>query len=191
MSEVHTCPWWLAYTFDNPLRRLVHNPASMFGSYIHAGGWAADLGCGMGYFSLGLARLVGPRGMIYSLDLQEEMLQRLKRRAKRKHLSDRVMARQVRPDDLEARDLHDKLDLALAFWMVHEVADQAGLFKQVRYMLKPGGALFIAEPKFHVSASDFETSLVLAAESGLELTARPRVAFSRAAVFTKVLDYSI
>jgi 2-polyprenyl-3-methyl-5-hydroxy-6-metoxy-1,4-benzoquinol methylase len=191
MSEPHVCPWWLAYTFDNPLRRLAHDPAAMLGPYIHPGGWAADLGCGLGFFSLGLARLVGPKGMVYGLDLQEEMLARMMGRAKRAHLADRVMARKVKPEDLCSDDLHDRLDLALAFWMMHEVPDQRNFLSQIWCMLKPGAAFFITEPKFHVNQRDFEKTLVLAAELGLELTDRPQVAFSRAAVFTKVLTYDI
>lgn len=191
MSKPHVCPWWLAYTFDNPLRRLLHDPAAMLSPYIHTGGWAADLGCGLGFFSLGLARLVGPEGMVYSMDLQEEMLERMMGRAKRAHLVDRVTTRKVEPDDLRAEDLHDRLDLTLAFWMMHEVPDQRNFLNQIWYILKPGAVLFIAEPKFHVSRLDFEKTLVLAAELGLVLIDRPRVVFSRAAVFTKVLTYDI
>ena len=37
LTGEHVCPWWLAYTFDNPLRRLVHNPEKMLGKYIKEG----------------------------------------------------------------------------------------------------------------------------------------------------------
>lgn len=185
MPADHVCPWWLAYTFDNPLRRLVHDPGKMFGPYIGPGGVAADIGCGLGFFSLGLARLVGPAGRVYSLDLQERMLAGLRRRARRAGLEGRITARQVRDDDLDSRDLQGRLDLALAFWMVHEVPDQAGFFGQARGLLKPEGRLFVAEPRMHVKAEDFEQTLRLAAGAGLEPVARPRVAFSRAAVLAK------
>lgn len=185
MPADHVCPWWLAYTFDNPLRRLVHDPGKMFGPYIGPGGVAADIGCGLGFFSLGLARLVGPAGRVHSLDLQERMLAGLRRRARRAGLEGRITARQVRDDDLDSRDLQGRLDLALAFWMVHEVPDQAGFFGQARGLLKPEGRLFVAEPRMHVKAEDFEQTLRLAAGAGLEPVARPRVAFSRAAVLAK------
>ena len=48
----HVCPWWLAYTFDNPLRRLVHNPEKMLQKFIKEGDTVVDIGCGMGYFSI-------------------------------------------------------------------------------------------------------------------------------------------
>lgn len=185
MSGEHVCPWWLAYTFDNPLRRLVHNPAKMFGPYLGPGGKAADIGCGLGYFSLGLARLVGRGGRVYSLDLQERMLAAVKRRSCRAGLDGRIVTRQAQKDSLAAADLAGQLDLVLTFWMMHEVPDQGRLLHQVRELLRDGGHLFIAEPKMHVTSEEFEKTLALAQEQGLSLVARPAVAMSRAAVLVK------
>ncbi len=56
----NVCPWWLCPTFDNPLRRLIHNPDRILAGLVRPGEIALDLGCGMGYFSIPLARLVGP-----------------------------------------------------------------------------------------------------------------------------------
>ena len=189
MPPEHTCPWWLAYSFDNVLRRLFHNSQEMLGPYIGPGGWAADVGCGLGYFSLGLARLVGPQGKVFCLDLQEKMLDGVKRRADRAGLNSCMTLRKVEPDNLGAEDLCDRLDLVLGFWMVHEVADADNFFDQVHHMLKPGGIFFMAEPKMHVDGKAFEAEVDLAERKGLEYQEGPKVAFSRAAVFTKVLDY--
>ncbi len=176
------CPWYLAYTFDNPLRRLVHDPAKIFGSYIGPGGQAADIGCGMGFFTLGLARLVGDNGVVYALDLQQKMLDRVRSRAGRAGLGGIVETRRVGRADLKADDLAGSLDLVLNFWMLHEVPDQAGFLAQAKNLLKPGGVLFIAEPPMHVTAKEFDASLDLAADLGLRLQDRPKVRMSRAAV---------
>ena len=182
VEQQHVCPWWMAYTFDNPLRRLVHKPAGMFGDYVGPGGRAADIGCGMGFFSLGLARLVGDEGKVYSLDLQEKMLRRVRGRAERAGLGGRIETRQVAAGSLNAEDLAGSLDLVLAFWMLHEVPDQAGFLAQTRQLLRPGGVLFLAEPRMHVSREDFAASLELAAAAGYALAASPKLAMSRAAV---------
>lgn len=58
----HTCPWWLLFTFDNPLRSLVQNPQKMLRPYVKQGDIVLDVGCGMGFFTLGLAELVGQDG---------------------------------------------------------------------------------------------------------------------------------
>lgn len=68
------CPWWLCFTFDNPLRKLLHNPEAILGSYIQPGTNVIDLGAGMGYFSIPMAKLVGPAGHVTAIDIQTKML---------------------------------------------------------------------------------------------------------------------
>jgi 2-polyprenyl-3-methyl-5-hydroxy-6-metoxy-1,4-benzoquinol methylase len=50
-SIPHTCPWWLISTFDNPLRKLIHDPQQI-SLPMFALATVLDVGCGMGYFSL-------------------------------------------------------------------------------------------------------------------------------------------
>jgi 2-polyprenyl-3-methyl-5-hydroxy-6-metoxy-1,4-benzoquinol methylase len=73
----HVCPWWMAWTFDNPLRKLYQDPERILGSFVRDGMTVADIGCGMGYFSVAMAKMVGPGGRVLSVDLQEKMLQYL------------------------------------------------------------------------------------------------------------------
>ncbi len=182
VKQEHVCPWWMIRTFDNPLRRLFHQPEKLLGPYLSQGGRAADIGCGMGFFSLGLARLAGDTGQVFALDLQEKMLAGVRRRARRADLERRIETRQVAAGDLLAADLEGSLDLVLAFWMLHEVPDRAGFLRQVRALLKPGGVFYLAEPKVHVTAKAFEASLATAQAQGLRLRERPEVRLSRGAV---------
>ena len=68
------CPWWLAYTFDNALRRLFQRPEPMLAAYVQTGMTAMDVGCGMGYFSIGMAKMVGSSGKVIAVDVQQRML---------------------------------------------------------------------------------------------------------------------
>ena len=79
----HVCPWWLGYFIDNPLRRLIHNPEKIVGPYVKPGMTVMDVGCGMGLFSIGMARMVGDGGLVIAVDLQQKMLDGLQKRAKR------------------------------------------------------------------------------------------------------------
>ncbi|MDH3458563.1 MAG: class I SAM-dependent methyltransferase, partial [Gemmatimonadota bacterium] len=162
----HTCPWWFGYTFDNPLRRLIHNPfAILSGDLVREGQTAVDIGCGLGYFSLALAQIVGARGTVIALDLQSQMVQRARRRAARWGVGERIDFRVCAPDHL---GVTVPVDFALAFWMVHEVADPRALLTEVRSSLRPSGHLLIVEPKIHVPSRRFEETVRLARATGFD-----------------------
>ena len=167
-----TCPWWLLFTFDNPLRRLVHDPGEILGAYVSPGDTVLDVGCGMGYFTLGLAELVGEKGHIIAADLQEKMLAGLQKRAKRTNLLSRIQFHRTEPGRI---GVEGSFDFALAFWMVHEVRDQTVFLQEIYEVLKTGGKLLIVEPKIHVSCEAFDETVMRAKGIGLLDVDRPRV----------------
>ena len=179
---MHVCPWWFCYSFDNPLRRLFHDPEPLLVPYVKPGMTAVDIGCGMGYFTLGLAKRVGPGGKVIAVDLQEKMLAALGRRARKAELSDRIVLHRCRPDIL---GVEEPADFALAFWMVHEVMDKPRFFAQISAFLKPGGRLLLVEPKFHVARSRFERTVEVCRAAGFRLLGEPKVALSRAVLMEK------
>lgn len=175
----HTCPWWFGYTFDNPLRRYVHDPAAIFDGLVAQGDRVVDLGCGLGYFTLALAELVGPAGRVVAVDVQSEMLSRARRRAAKRGLEGRIAFHQCAPDEL---GLVGAFDFALAFWMLHEVPDRRRFLEQVRSSLRQEGHLLIAEPKGHVPLRLFTRETQLAAEAGFIVHEGPKVRMSRSAL---------
>ena len=179
--DAHVCPWWLAYTFDHRLRLWVHNPEKLFGKYVKPKMTAVDLGCGMGFNTMGLAGLVGADGRVVAVDIQRKMLDVVMKRAKKQGMEDRIEAHLARPDDLM---LHVKGDFILAFYMVHEVRDPARLMAQVAENLNVGGRFMIIEPPFHVSRCGFDKSIAAARDSGLILEDRYKIRFGRTAVMT-------
>ena len=175
----HTCPWWLGYTFDNPLRKLFHDPLEILGKFVRPGQVAVDIGCGLGYFSIALARIVGPDGKVIALDVQSQMIQRARRRAERQSLADRIDFRTCAPNRL---DVTGPVDFVLAFWVIHELIDPQGLLQEIRSFLKPGGQILIAEPKGHVPAAHFAETVRLARLAGYKTSEGPLVRFSRTVV---------
>ncbi len=171
------CPWWLCRSFDNPLRRWIHDPKRILKPHVAAGMTGVDIGCGMGYFTLGMARLVGPNGKVVAVDLQEKMLEGLRRRAERAGLDRRIVLHRCRPDDL---GVEGPADFALCFWMVHEVPDKARFFAQIFGFLRPGGRLLLVEPKFHVTRKNFERTVEVCRGAGFRLLGDPEIALSRA-----------
>lgn len=181
----HTCPWWLNFTFDNPLRDLVLKPEVVFGPHVRPGMTVLDVGCGTGYNSLGLARMVGENGVVIAVDLQERSLLSLRRRADKAGLGGRLEVRQCSEQSLLLGDVLGVADFAVTFWMVHEVPDQNRLFSELCSALAPGGRLLVAEPRFHVKREDLERSLRLAQGHGLEVVERPRLFGTHSALLEK------
>lgn len=180
LGDEHTCPVWFAYTFDNPVRRLLHPPKRLFAGLVSEGQTALDIGCGMGHNALGLARLVGATGRVIAVDVQPGMLEVVRRRVERAGLAGRIELRQAQAGGM---GLTERVDFALASWMVHEVRDKGALFREVRGLLKPEGRFLMTEPKVHVSAEAFEAEVGLALAAGLRVVGARRVALSRAVVF--------
>lgn len=177
-----TCPWWFLFTFDNPLRKLYQDPEKILAHYIQKGDIAVDLGCGMGYFSIPMARMVGECGRVIAVDLQDKMLSGLRRRAEKNGLIERVTTHQCTQDRI---GISEKVDFILAFWMVHEVHDSRSFLEQISDILKPGGKLLVVEPNIHVSKNRFEEIQFELIGSGFEIIGSPSIGFSRSILAQK------
>ena len=177
----HTCPWWFGYTFDNPFRKLFHDPIEILSKFVKHGQVVVDIGCGLGYFSIALARMVGPDGKVFALDVQSQMIQRAERRAQHQGVANRIDFQICEPNRL---GVTSPVDFVLAFWVVHEVVDQKALFNEIRSILKPYGHLLIVEPKGHVSADRFTEMIELIQQTGYEISEGPKVKFSRSVICT-------
>lgn len=185
LRDKHICPWWLAYTFDNPIRSWLHDARKILGPYLREGMTAVDIGCGMGFFSRAMAKIVGDGGRVIAIDLQQKMLDILLKRAEEDGTADRMRIHRAVQGDI---GVTEQADLVLAFWMAHEVADEQTFFKQVFAILKPTGTFLIAEPRIHVSQARFEELLSCAREAGFLVSEYPRIGFSRAAALKKAGD---
>lgn len=176
-TTTYLCPWWLIWFLDNPLRRLIHHPETILAPHVQPGDTALDIGCGPGYFTLPLARLVGLHGSVIAADLQPQMLDIVRRRAGRAGLLPRIHLHHCAAGQL---GVDTPVDFALAFAMLHETQHTADLLAEVAAVLKPAGRLLVAEPRAHVSAQLFAETLMLARAVSLEPCLEPRIAMCRA-----------
>jgi SAM-dependent methyltransferase len=102
----------------------------------------ADVGAGSGWFTVRLARRVGPNGTVYAQDVQPEMLAAITRRVQREGLGN------VRPVLGRGSDPHlpaGVLDAVLVVGVVHEIEDRVALFRNLGQALKPGGRLGVVD----------------------------------------------
>jgi ubiquinone/menaquinone biosynthesis C-methylase UbiE len=174
------CPRWLCFTFDNWVRRRIQNPDQIIKTYVRAGDTVVDVGPGLGYFTIPMARLVGDNGRVIAVDIQEEMLAAISQRALRAGVAQRISLNPASPVSL---NVTARADFILAFWMAHEVPDQEIFFGQLHRVLKEGGKFLLAEPKLHVSRTQFDAAISMAQKVGFRLLDRPDIPLSLAALF--------
>jgi ubiquinone/menaquinone biosynthesis C-methylase UbiE len=171
----------MCFTFDNILRRLVQNPEKIIEPYVHSGDTVLDVGPGMGYFSIPLAKIVGEKGGVIAVDVQIEMLNALQKRARRAGVEQRITLHLCKRNSL---GLDIKFDFVLAFWMAHEVPEQESFFKEIRTLLKPNGKFLLSEPIIHVTKAMYEETIKKAIRAGFALIGKPTIFLSRSALFS-------
>jgi 2-polyprenyl-3-methyl-5-hydroxy-6-metoxy-1,4-benzoquinol methylase len=184
-EEPHICPWWVGYLLASPLRKLRQNPDQMLGLHVREGMKVVDFGCAMGFFSLPLARMVGPQGRVLCVDCQSFMLDRLVRRARRAGLDGPIEARLAENGDFGLTGETSRFDFALAFAVLHEVPDRTGLLAALHASLRPGAQLLLGEPTGHVTRDTFEAQLADAQAAGFSLVDRLRSWRSHGALLGK------
>jgi len=178
----HVCPWWGGYFIDNRLRRWIHNPTKILAPCVRPAMTVMDFGCGMGMFTIAMAQIVGSKGRVIAVDLQQKMLDVLQKRARKAGLSDRIRTHRCEPDSI---NLDGPVDFALAFYSAHEVPDLRRLFGEIHSSLRPEGRFMVVEPIGHVTADDFQAMLDLGEEIGFRQQERPHVRLSRAVILVK------
>ncbi len=174
------CPRWFCFTFDNGLRRLVQNPDRIIRPYVGEGDKVLDVGPGIGYFTIPMARRVGSGGRVIAADIQESMLRGIVRRAERAGVRGQIELYLSRPDEIYSGE---PVDFILSFWMAHEVPRLDRFFRQLRAALKPAARFLLAEPKLHVSRTQFDGEIAAAQKAGLALLERPAISLSHGALF--------
>ena len=151
------------------------------GEHVSPGDTVVDLGCGGGFFSVALAKMVGDNGRVIAVDLQKEMLDITSDFAVKNGVLERIILHRCKSDDIGLSD--EKVDFALAFYMVHEVPDRKAFLRQVSELLKPDAHFMMIEPSHHVTAEQFDQILNEAGSVGLKQLRPLRMMFSRGMLF--------
>jgi ubiquinone/menaquinone biosynthesis C-methylase UbiE len=168
METPHVCPWWLGYFLASPLRRFGHNPRRILSPHVSDGMTVLEPGPGMGFFTMELARLVGPAGRVVAVDIEPRMLKALARRARRRGLINRIELRQAQSDRMGVEDLSGQVDFVLVFAVVHELPDAPGFFGEMFDSLKPGGRMLVSEPVGHVNQKEWGRTVERALAAGFQ-----------------------
>ncbi len=183
-SENQVCSHRHSFALDNLFRRLIQSPRKIIGPYLRKGDTVIDLGCGPGYFTLTMAELVGSSGRVIAVDLQEEMLAKVRSKLmnqQRQSMMASITLHQCSEHEI-GLDESSKADFILACYVVHETPDHYLFFQQVRRLLKSTSTFLVIEPPFHVSNKDFAKMLSRAEQAGLTVIDRPKGKGGRSAL---------
>ncbi|HBG69186.1 MAG: hypothetical protein A2W93_07690 [Bacteroidetes bacterium GWF2_43_63] len=164
---------------ESRFRLLLQNPEKILRNYICPGMTVLDLGCGTGYFTLEIAKLVGNKGMVVACDVQKGMLDILKRKLHSSEFRERI---RVHHNSENTLNLTEKFDFIFAFYAFHEMKHIDSIIDDLHNIIKPGTLIFISEQKFHVSKSTFKTIIQKLENIGFECCRRPGIFLSRTAI---------
>ena len=178
-NKKRVCPVEYAGVLDFSLRKLIQNPRKILRPYISEGMTVLDIGCGPGFFTMEMAKIVGISGKVIAADLQEGMLRKLEDKIRNTEFQNIIQLHKCGEDKI---GLSEKVDFVLVFYMLHEVPDQIRFFKEISTLLKPDAKIMIVEPLFHVSKNDFASLIESVRGLGFKLIDRPKIFFSRAIV---------
>lgn len=179
--QSHVCPHQISFFLDNWIRRLIQSPGKIVGPYIQEGNTVIDMGCGPGYFTIDMAKMVGPKGRVVAVDIQAKMLERVRKKAQRHAVAERIDFHKAGDEHV---GLNQRADFILAFYMIHEVPDMTHTLKEMKALLKSGGKILAVEPKMHVSKAGFNRMLGRAEKIGLKAIDFPKKTGGRSVVWS-------
>jgi ubiquinone/menaquinone biosynthesis C-methylase UbiE len=132
-----------AHRLDDPARKLWLPPVEVLGALaLRTGDTIADVGAGTGYFSLPMAQAVGPRGKVYAVDAQAEMLAWMKKKLDQAGVAN-VEPVQAQADQTGLPEASCGLFFLANIW--HELDDCAAVAREAQRVLKPGGKIAILD----------------------------------------------
>jgi ubiquinone/menaquinone biosynthesis C-methylase UbiE len=102
----------------------------------------ADVGAGSGYYTIRLAKQVGPNGRVYATDIQPEMIVFLQRRLERERIDNVEL---VQATETNPRLPEGLFDLILMVDVYHELSQPQEVLRKLRPSLKPDGRLVLIE----------------------------------------------
>ena len=128
---------------ERPEREREENPEGALDAIgLRPGMVVADVGAGIGYMSIRMARRVGPSGKIYANDIQPEMLSRLRQNATAAGITNIVT---IQGEEADPKLPKSRFDLVLLADVYHEFSKPREMIDKIRDALKPDGRLVLLE----------------------------------------------
>ncbi|MBN1187527.1 MAG: class I SAM-dependent methyltransferase [Bacteroidales bacterium] len=185
LFNTHLHPMEKAGALESRFRLFLQNPRKILRKYIHSGMTVLDLGCGTGYFTLEIAKLLNNSGKVIASDVQKGMLELLRQKILNSELQILI---EIHNNQENAIFLTEKVDFILAFYSFHEMKYIDSIICDLTRIIKPETMIFISEQKFHVSKNTFNKIIEKMENSGFEICERPVIFFSRTVIMKQLTE---
>ncbi|MEZ0536812.1 class I SAM-dependent methyltransferase [Caldicellulosiruptoraceae bacterium PP1] len=132
-----------AKRLDSDERKKILNPDQILPLFnISRGKILADIGCGTGYFSIPIAKMIGEEGKVFAIDVDNDMLLVLSEKVAKEGINniEFILSKEynfIIEDDIA--------DYALIANVLHEIEDKRRFLDEAKRILKSNGVLFIIE----------------------------------------------
>ncbi len=131
---------------DNFIRRLVSPPEKKIPEFVSAGTVVADLGCGPGYFTIPMAKIIGPTGKIYAIDSDQNSIQALRAKSEAQHL-ERIIETHTTSAAKMNHIPSAFVDFVFASGLLCCMTDHKGAVAEIKRILKPTGLAYLSVAK--------------------------------------------
>jgi len=131
------------HKLDNEKRRELLPPdTTLISLGLQEGDIMADIGCGIGYFSIPASKIVGDFGKIFALDILQEMLQDVEIKIKENNISN-IETILTYENDLKLED--NKISFAFLSNVLHEAEEKDKFLSEIKRIIAPNGKIAIVE----------------------------------------------
>jgi SAM-dependent methyltransferase len=131
--------WMISLMHDNPLLPLLKNPYKLLETAgLRLGQKVLEVGCGPGFFTIPAAKMVGGKGLIYAIDVNQQAIKRVEEK-KRKYWIDNIRPILGNAADSGLQD--SSIDLAFIFGLRYIAGGLGNLVLEMHRTLKAGGIL--------------------------------------------------
>ena len=176
------CPMKVAGLLDSKFRKLFHNPNKILKPFIKRNISALDIGCGPGVFSIEIAKLMEGTGKVISVDMQEGMLEIIKKKIDGKIYEKNIVLHKCTQNCINVKE---NIDFLLLFYVVHEVPSKEKLFNEILPLINKDGLIMIVEPGL-IPTKEYNWIINFVKEKGFEEYEKLKIMFSKGIVLKKL-----
>ena len=128
---------------DNPQRRKMLPPEIVLEKLgLKEDDDMADIGCGIGYFTIPASKIISSENNVYAIDISDEMLQEVDRRSKEKDINNISI---VKSSEYDLKLESEQVSFTLMVNVLHEIDDKVRMLKEVHRILKSDGRIALIE----------------------------------------------